>query len=137
MENFLTASKPFLFLAKFMGVFPMDFHELTLKTPSKVRASSVLISSFWFVVQTSMLVMMVAVHENLDTSKILTRAWKLLNILELSCLIANFSQQILKWKSFMSFSKKIQEIDEMVKMIPFSYMKFSTLSSLRARSASN
>lgn len=115
MENIFTASKPFLNLAKFLGVFPMSFHGPTREGLLKIRCFYVLISIVWLVTAVSLLVIAASFDYVFESSNVLTIAWALLIKLEHCSIIFNFCYQIYKRKKALKFLLKVNESDEMVK----------------------
>jgi hypothetical protein len=112
MATFEIASKPYLVVAKVMGIFPLRIVDSHLQT---AKASDVLFTSVWFITQIVMFVTMLVVDEVYESSKVLTRIWKILNIFEFSSLFFNFCFQICNRRKVVAFPMKIQSIDDMVK----------------------
>jgi hypothetical protein len=111
METFSTASKPFLTLARCMGIFPIQFNKFKTRTARKINFC---IALTWLIVQLFLFLSIVFINVFFEGSKILTRAWKIVHILEFSSLIFNFCYQKFKKEEFESFAVKIEEIDRMV-----------------------
>jgi hypothetical protein len=116
MENFYSASKPFVMVAKFMGIFPVKLQGKKFKNSSSLHFFDVIVTLTWFFLQLLLFILIVVVDKNYENSKILSRVWKILNAMEFSFMIFNFCYQIIKRKSILKFLVKIQEVDEMVKL---------------------
>lgn len=124
MENFFDASKPFLKLSNFMGLFPMTLCDLKTGYTFKSRFIDIFKTFVWFILQFLLFIMIFVREKEHELSKILERVWKIVNILEFAFMIMNFCYQIIKRKNISNFLMKIYEIDEMVRcQIFFSFTK--------------
>jgi hypothetical protein len=121
MENFFAASKPFLTLARIMGVFPISFGGSTFKSSVKAHHFKffMLFTIVWLFMQILLFLSTVVIDKEYENSRILSRVWKVVNVMEISSLILNFCFQNLKRRKLLHFLVKIEEVDEIVSILSF------------------
>lgn len=122
MENIFTASKPFIILAKLLGLFPTSFDGPARKGSLKLKCLDILISLFWFV-SICYLVFTGVSRTSFYTgsSIILAKIWDVFIKMEYSLYFIEFCYQVSKHKNIVRFLKKIQKSDEKVSFQKLSF----------------
>lgn len=112
MENIFTGAKPFLFLAKVLGLFPMEFEGPTRKGFLKFKLSNLLstccavalllcltsANTFYLVV--------------IPKTQFLSQSWNISVSLENFSFVVLYGYQVFKRENIVKFLKKLQAIDE-------------------------
>lgn len=112
MENFYSSAKPFYYLGKALGLFPMSFVGSEAKGVLQTKWHGVLSS----VVSFSLLVILVCLNsmpekQSTSSSTMLTEIWKIQVVLLLLFICIQFIDQICKRKSIASFLEIVNRID--------------------------
>lgn len=116
MENIFTASKPFIYLSKFVGMFPVPLGGAARKQFSKAEWINTIISFFILVALICIIWTHVEIIDMLflGQSKILINAWSVLTNLEISLYLILFCYQIYNRENILKFLLMIQDIDDKV-----------------------
>jgi hypothetical protein len=112
MENFFSSSKPFYFLTKTLGLFPMSFVGSEVKGVLQTKWHGILSSVFSF----SLLIVLIFLNSTpeelvLSSSQMLTEIWKVQVVLLLLFVFLQFIYQIHKRDSIAQFLQSVNKID--------------------------
>lgn len=116
MENIFTASKPFIYLSKFVGMFPVSLGGAARKQFLKAEWINTVISFFILVTLICILWAHVEIIDMLflGQSRVLISAWSVLTNLEISLFLILFCYQIYSRKNILKFLLMIEDIDDKV-----------------------
>jgi hypothetical protein len=116
MDNFYTASKPFLTLLRFLGLFPLSFVGPTSHGVLKSNLLDVMIALLWFSSLFCNAFLIISMNFNVyeGNSKVLPKAWSVVTVVELSLSIFLFSYQLKQRENIVRFLSVIHKCDEKV-----------------------
>ena len=116
MDNIYTILKPFYFLAKILGSFPMTFEGPTVKGFLKTKRHDVLITSCVFIALTILTVYKVTAGNVIaNDSFIMIKAWDLSLVFGLFAFLVHFCIQIAMRKNIKFFLRCLDNYDKEVK----------------------
>jgi hypothetical protein len=118
MDNIYTIFKPFLFLARFLGAFPMSFEGPASK--GSLRFSK--ISAVFSLLSLTLLVLNIKSvfsysEFDVQNSVVLPRAWKTLMRIQSVSFLINFGYQLKKMSRLVEFLEKLHEFDAKVSVV--------------------